>query len=266
MSNFRPREAAISAEAARRKLDSLATLTTEESKLLLGLADQRQEYRPGAQIYGEDLSNNRAQVILSGWACHARSLSDGRNQIFRFLIPGDCIGLYGPAAGRATPTIIALTHVITADARVLSAANGEGGPTYAGLAAACARSAWLDDIALLDQIVRLGRQTALERMAHLLLEFHGRLERVGLTAGRRYSLPITQEILADALGLSVVHVNRTLQQLRREHLIEMRAGYVDLLQIDTLKSIADYRDPSMGPDAQAGAERRWIGDSLRKVS
>jgi CRP-like cAMP-binding protein len=95
MANFGIREANVSSDVARRKLDSLAALDPEASALVMGLSGQRQKYEAGVQIYGGGLTNNRPQIILQGWACHARPLLDGRNQILRFLIPGDAIGLGG---------------------------------------------------------------------------------------------------------------------------------------------------------------------------
>ena len=77
-----------------------------------------------------------------------------------------------------------------------------------------------------DQITRLGRRTAYERFGNLLLELYHRLHVVGLARDGRFALPLTQEMLADALGLSVVHVNRTVQQMRRDGLLELRAGTV----------------------------------------
>jgi CRP-like cAMP-binding protein len=84
-------------------------------------------------------------------------------------------------------------------------------------------------------------------MAHFFLELQRRLEVTGLGDSQRFPLPLTQEILADALGLSIVHVNRTLQHLRREQLIELRSGVAILLQPAALAQIADYRAPQEGP-------------------
>ena len=94
-----------------------------------------------------------------------------------------------------------------------------------------------------EQVVRVGRRTAYERMCHLLLELHHRLSLVGLAQDWRFPMPLTQEILADATSLSIVHVNRTLTQLRREHLVEIRQGHVTLLEPAELISIADFRPP-----------------------
>ena len=103
-----------------------------------------------------------------------------------------------------------------------------------------------DEINLRDQIVRLGRQTAYERLVHLVLEFHHRLEAIGMVDGDSFSLPLTQEILADALGLSVVHINRTLQQVRRDRLLDMRGGQVTLRQPDLMRAMSDWAPPAAG--------------------
>jgi CRP-like cAMP-binding protein len=89
-------------------------------------------------------------------------------------------------------------------------------------------------------MVRLGQQTAYERVAHFLLELQRRLQIAGLGDSQRFPLPLTQEMLADSLGLSIVHVNRTLQHLRREKLIELRSGVAILLEPQTLSGICDY--------------------------
>ena len=85
-----------------------------------------------------------------------------------------------------------------------------------------------DEERALRQILRLGRMTGLERLADLFLELHERLEGVGQTDGSRFACPLTQEVLADVAGLSVVHVNRTLQELRRKGLVMVERGWVRL--------------------------------------
>lgn len=113
------------------------------------------------------------------------------------------------------------------------------------LAEALLVAAALDEALLLAHVVRLGRQTAYERTAHLLLELHDRTTTAGLEQNGRFPMPLTQEALADALGLSIVHVNRTLQQLRRDRLIEVRSGEARLLDRDALIEIADYQAPKL---------------------
>jgi CRP-like cAMP-binding protein len=101
--------------------------------------------------------------------------------------------------------------------------------------------------------MRVGRQTAYERTAHFILEIHERLSQVGLAGDTTVAIPLTQEIMADALGLSVVHLNRTLQQLRRNQLIEFKSGLVRLLQPEQLAEIAHFRIPRVTQAARQAA-------------
>jgi CRP-like cAMP-binding protein len=96
---------------------------------------------------------------------------------------------------------------------------------------------------LLDATARLGRQSAIERFAHLLLELRDRLLDVGLASARAFPMPLTQEMLADTLGLTSVHVNRTLQVMRQEGLIALAGRDVTLLRPDELMRMADYQSP-----------------------
>jgi CRP-like cAMP-binding protein len=91
-----------------------------------------------------------------------------------------------------------------------------------------------------DQVVRLGRRSALERLAHLIMEVHERLQRTGLADRATLPWPLTQEAMADVLGLSIVHVNRTLQQLRREGLITLRAGRAVIPDVERLAALAGW--------------------------
>jgi CRP-like cAMP-binding protein len=230
------RSVARHVEVVVRRMGALAALSEAELDLLRGLGERRTRHAAGDELIAEGDVTGRARFILSGWACRQRVLPDGRRQIFSFLLPGDCLGR---RAGPELSTVAALTALETADAEpVLNEVRLGKAP---GLARALAGVEHLELTRLFDHMVRLGRQTAYERVAHVLLELQRRLEVTGLGDTQRFPLPLTQEILADALGLSVVHVNRTLQQLRRERLIELRSGVAILLERDLLAHIADYR-------------------------
>ncbi len=182
------------------------------------------------------------QFLLSGWACYHRLLGDGRRQIVSFILPGDTVGSVLNSGLPSACSVIALTAVTLIDARSLvTAAENRAAPS--GFAQLLRVIAARDEQGLRDQIVRLGRQTAYERMVHLLLDFHERLSAAGLSDRDAFSLPLTQETLADALGLSVVHVNRTLQQIRRDGLLELRGGMVTMLQPERMAVVADWRSP-----------------------
>jgi CRP-like cAMP-binding protein len=188
-------------------------------------------------------------VLLTGWACYQRLLGDGRRQIISFLLPGDLIG---PVVRPMLPTphtALALTPVVTADARLLLSPLEGGGGQHPGLVSALQQMGYADEVRLRDHIVRLGRQTAYERVVHLMLEFNSRLEAIGQVSEQGFGLPVTQEILADALGLSVVHINRTLQQIRRDRLFDLRSGQVTLRQLELMKVMADWSPPIVQPPA-----------------
>ena len=162
------------------------------------------------------------------------------------MLPGDAIGLAFRPRPLDTTAAIALTRMVTADAgELLSEAAMLECPD---LSERLHQTAHFEDALLLDHVVRLGRQTAYERVAHLLLELNGRLEAVGLSEGGVFEAPLTQEVMADALGLSVVHINRTLQHLRRERMIVFETGRVSLLAPELLAAAADYA-PRFPPNA-----------------
>lgn len=231
------------AELLRRRLSSLASLADADMRLLAGLQIQRRAHAITEELVGVGEVGRSPRLIVSGWAARLRTLQDGRRQIFRLLLPGDVIGVADRANPLAWSSVVALTRVETTDAALLAQALKENRPEHAGTVGALLIAAAIEDAGLLDQIVRLGRQTALERTAHLLLELRWRLGQAGLVNGDRFALPLTQEVLADIVGLSVVHVNRTLQSLRRDRLINIRSGAVELLDVDRLVAIADFHPP-----------------------
>lgn len=222
-----------------RRMRSLSPLSDSELDLLRGLGERRERHAPGEQLLAEGAMVPRPRFVISGWACRQRLMPDGRRQIFSLLLPGDSLG-FGDRPSLAS--VVALTAMETADgAAVLEAARRGSAP---GLARAIAAASLMEDALLLDHAVRLGRLTAFERVAHFLLELQQRLEVSGLGDRQRFPLPLTQEILADALGLSIVHVNRTLQQLRRAGMIELRSGVAILLQPEAMAKLCDYRPTS----------------------
>lgn len=222
-----------------RRLRSLAILSDGELELVRALGDRRERHGPGEQLINEGPAPGRPRFVVSGWACRQRLMSDGRRQIFSLLLPGDSFGF---GARPALSSVVALTALETVDATLLQdAVRRNSAP---GLARAIVGTEILEDALLLDHAIRLGRLTAVERVAHFLLELQQRLEIAGLGDRQRFPLPLTQEILADALGLSIVHVNRTLQQLRRAGLIELRSGVAILVQPEALAKLCDYRGPA----------------------
>jgi CRP-like cAMP-binding protein len=181
-----------------------------------------------------DALPNRTLVLLSGWAARQRWLADGRRQILKLNLPGDICGLFASTQLDDPPVALTQTQV----AAVAFAANAASeGPVRAVLE--------FDEWCVFNQLMRLGAMNAKERMAHLLLELYHRLASVKLAQDWSFEMPLTQEQLADVLGLSSVHINRTLQSLRREALIEAHGVHVRLAKPDTLAEIAHFARPEM---------------------
>jgi CRP-like cAMP-binding protein len=194
-----------------------------------------ERYPPGAMIHVSRKSPRNQFVIVSGWGCETRILPDGRRQIFSFLLPGDVVDLTRSShVGRRS--FMSLTRLEIVDAHVLVAAEPDG----AAVAEALKQAADRTEDRLFDHMVRIGRLSAKERVLNLLLELHDRLQAVGMVKEDSFRLPLTQEVFADALGLSIVHINRTLQQLRRAGRITLRAGSVTLHDRPKLSAYACY--------------------------
>ncbi len=196
---------------------------------------------PRAFAAGSEFLSQRQGIasvwaLQSGWAGHVEQLANGRRQIVHLVLPGEII-IY-PRLGRplSSTTVIALTAVQLciwriADDQLLAAAQR----------AALGASDALDHRCMTNQIARIGRRTAYERVVHLLLEIRDRLGITSDATNDRFALPLTQELLADVLGLTSVHINRTLQQLRQQRHIDLHNGVVRLRDPDQLARIADYR-------------------------
>lgn len=238
-------------DAVIASLKRFAPLNEGDVYKLHGACRVAEHYPAGVQLYADASSRRRIGLLLSGWACETALLPDGRRQIISILMSGDIIRRPA-AAGSAARSIQALTPAVVADVSILS------GPP--NLATRCHLASALDACAgqregwLFDQIVRLGRLSAYERVVHLLIELRNRAKRVGLVANNSFRLPLTQELLADVLGLSIVHVNRTVQQLKREGLIDMRGGSVTLLKPHILEAIGGYGDVEDDDRSWSGAD------------
>ena len=223
-----------------RRLASFGPLSDAETDQVRLLPGGRRLHPPRSELYPEG-NACPARFVVAGWGCRQRVLADGRRQIVSFLLPGDLIGPVLRPRLRSLCGGLALTGMETVDITPLVDVADQAGPARSGIARAMHLLGRMDEFALRHQVVRLGRQTAFERTLHLLLELRDRLTRVGIGQADRFAMPLTQEILADALGLSAVHVNRVLQQARRDGLIELRGGVVILLRTELIEAITDWQ-------------------------
>lgn len=226
-----------------QRLNALHPLAPDDVALIRSLGRTLETHVHGAELVREGASINTPRFLVSGWACRYRLLEDGRRQIVMFVLPGDGMALCFRPQPLALCSAIALSNVQTLNASHLIEAVRADSRKHAELERALHIAQSLDEAALIDQVLRVGRLTAYERVAHLLLELHHRLLVVGLADTDHFLMPLTQEVIADATGLSVVHVNRTLQQLRRDQLLDVKGGEVGLPKLDALTAIAAFRPP-----------------------
>lgn len=224
--------------AVLTRLSKLATLTPAETDSLLAAERDGRRLSARRDLVEEGQPLREARALLSGWACRQRILPDGRRQILSFVLPGDLVGLRRHADEVATSTIMAVTDLVTCPLPTPQRGSS--------LEEAYGHSLAMDDQHHLAQIVRLGRLNAPERIADWLLETQDRLTLAGLSDADRFPLPLTQEMLADALGLTSVHVNRTLQSMRRDGLLTFRAGMISLPERSRLEHLAGYKAPHPG--------------------
>lgn len=226
--------------ALSTRLSRLVLLAAADVQALHQAERDRRCISARQEIVGEAQPIRERRALLSGWACRQRILMDGQRQILSFLLPGDLIGVCHHRNPLAATTIVGVTEMV-----MCVAPPAEEGSS---LAEAYARSAALEERYLVAQITRLGRLNAYERLADWLLETRERLAMVGLSGGDRFALPITQEMLADALGLTSVHVNRTLQAMRRDGLLKLQGGMITLLDRDRLERLVDHKPTRISSD------------------
>lgn len=203
-----------------RRLGALAMLDGAAISALEKALDRAITARVGQELLHEGQEIVNAMLLVRGWAARTRCLEDGRRQIINFLLPGDLIGYSDLPRPLAPSTVVALSDLLWCPA--------PDAHSSASLARAYSTSRAIDEAHLLGQITRLGRLSADERIQDLLLELMERLELAGLAQGGRCEIPLTQEMLADALGLTPVHVNRMLQQARQAGELSWRSGQLVL--------------------------------------
>ena len=195
-------------------------------------------------LAGEEILTTKSglgsvKIIIEGWAARTRGLVDGRRQILSLLLPGDVIAESGRPDGWSRTTVSALTTLKTTEVGSRVSFPTDKSEFTTALQQACAMIRASEETLILDQVVRLGVQNAGERMGHLLLELRDRLYSIGLCRdGVSYEFPLTQLQVGEVLGLSQVHVNRTLQRLRTDKLVALRSGRLTILEPARLKALS----------------------------
>jgi CRP-like cAMP-binding protein len=190
----------------------------------------------GQDLVSEGELPDRIHIVLSGWLSRYKTLEDGRRQIVNFVLPGETCDAHAYLLSRTDHSIGTLTAVVYSEIERLQ--FEELVESDRGLAEALWCEMLSNSSIQREWSLNIGRRIALERVAHLLCEIVERLRPVGLLDGKVCAFPITQMDLADATGLSVVHLNRTLQELRASGLIILRDRMLTINDLDALKNVA----------------------------
>jgi CRP-like cAMP-binding protein len=226
-------------DVAIRRLNAFRPIpATTASALNQALHERILRESAGQDLIVEGDRPDRIRVVLSGWLARYKTLEDGRRQIVNFILPGDTCDAFVYLLSRMDHSICSLTHSVYSEIereRFEALVAGD-----VDLSEAFRIESLADCAIQREWTLNIGRRIAPERVAHLLCEIFERLRPIGLVGGNSCAFPITQIDLADALGLSVVHLNRTLQELRSAGLIVLRERTLTINKLDELKSIGHF--------------------------
>jgi CRP-like cAMP-binding protein len=236
-----------------RKLAHFLELSDAELHVLQSMPADMRDVHGGADIVADGDWPSELSLIIEGFACRYKVLADGRRQIMAFLIPGDICDLRALLTGRMDHAVAALNSNKVASIpreRVFETIE-----KYPRIELALWRDTMLDAALYRQWLINLGRRNAVQRIAHLLCEIWTRLRAIGRAQDNTYQFPVTQSDLADAMGFSLVHVNRTLKNLREGGLLTFRENEVRVLDWDRLRQVAGFDagylqlrpDPSIFP-------------------
>jgi CRP-like cAMP-binding protein len=237
------------------KLERRATLDDADRRALLALPVRLSVYDPGKYVVREGAVVEESALIVSGFAFRHKVTADGDRQIVSVHIPGDFVDLEGSLLEVADHNVQTLTRCeVAAIPRWAIVALIDQHPRIG-------RALWIDTLIdgsiFREWIMNVGRRDARRRIAHLLCEFARRLEVAGLGSTEGYQLPMTQEQLADATGLTPVHVNRSLKALEAEGLIVREKRHIKIPDWGRLRDISGFNELYLHLDAAA-----WQGPAV----
>jgi CRP-like cAMP-binding protein len=223
-----------------RRSDAFSPVSDEELAFIDKLRTGSLTVEAGRDIISEQKSTGKIYTLYAGWAFRYKTLSDGRRQIMNFLLPGDLVGLQEKFADGSTSGVQAATDTVLCvfpqdGLWELFGSHPSLGYDVTWLAAR-------EENMLDENLLTTGRRNAMERVAMLLLHLFRRASRIGLAREGEIDFPVNQQHIADALGLSLVHTNKTLRRLHLLGLHEIRDGRLRLLNPKALQQMADYYD------------------------
>lgn len=227
-----------------RKIGALLPVSHAEREAIEALERGGTSLPAQARIIVEGAPYHRGVgIVQAGWVMRSKSLPDGRRQVINFALPGDILCLDALTVDQAYYDLWTLGRAIITQRGVDEIEKLQA--DFPRLAVAFRRLGVLEDAMLCERLLSVGRRSAIEAVSHLLLELWYRLKVVGLADARAFPMPLSQEIIGDALGLSTVHVNRTLKALQNGHFIDIdrdRPRSITVRDPTRLEHLAGFRN------------------------
>lgn len=220
------------------KYDTRIALLPQDKAALESLRIHKRAFMKGCDIAHEGQSRHNAYILCEGWACSYKLMRNGTRQVISFHVPGDLIGIRRLLLPNSDDNLCAITRIEVGEISLedlLEALNGNE-----SLVRSILWSTLRDEAILVQHLVGVGRRRPIDRVAHFFLELGSRLSLVGLGTKTAYQCPLTQSLIADALGLTAVHFNRVLRQLRELNAMTFHDGWVDLRDSRRLERLADF--------------------------
>jgi CRP-like cAMP-binding protein len=236
---------------ALRKLEKRVPFSSEDRAAFQSMPLTIKELNAGSYIVRERDHIKNCCILLSGFAFRSKIVGNGARQILSVHVPGDFMDIQHMLLGTADHSVQMLT--MGEIAFVSAEAVKETAFQYPTIGQALWLETLVDGSIFREWIANIGRRDARTRIAHLLCEFTVRLHAAGLTEGHRYQLPMTQEQLGDATGLTAVHVNRTMQALRTDGLISSDKRAITIENWKALTAVGDFDTAYLHPEVAQGS-------------
>lgn len=221
-----------------KKLSMFGSLTAEDTAALGHAVELPRHYSSKADLIREGDRPGPVFVILEGWACRYKILNNGTRQIVGYLMPGDSCDLHVALLAEMDHSIQTITPAVVA--RIERGVMDAMLERHPGIAKAMYISQLVDEGTMRAWITSMGRRTSLERVAHLICELYVRARNVGMVVEPAFVMPLSQLILADSLGMTPVHLNRVLKELRQQGALQVTRGKVAISDPKLLVQLAGF--------------------------
>ena len=221
-----------------RRMKTFREFSPEELAFVSEFKSGEVSAEAGTTLFLEGTNSAHLYTLLAGWAFRYKTLSDGRRQILNFALPGDFLGLQGAVLNEMQHSVETL-----ADSLLCIFPRDKLWGLYTAFPSLAFDVTWLasrEEQMIDEHLLNVGRRSALERMAYLLLHLFERAEAVGLAKGGKVQFPFTQQHIADTLGMSLVHTNKTLRRLVDTRVVRWQDKVFEVRDRDKLAEIAVY--------------------------